>query len=271
MIAGILLCTRTDHFPVIAGRALAKPSRRPAVGHADEIEHAVRVQIDDREHIAAWCCRTERLQLVTAVGEPDPRLPTSRPHQIERTVVIEIGGDQAMASRRGAGKTIPSRDLARDPHLAGLRRNADHAHRVERDNVNRAIRIDVGNGHRHNIRWPCQIGNTSEHPVLTVDVDMQVAGRVDEDRIRICITIQIGPSERARVECAREWLLRLPRAIAVVPQHDRRTFANADDQIEVAIHLDVSRPGAHTVVGGKRPGVRTSGDVGERSVFVLQQ
>ena len=71
---------------------------------------------------------------------------------------------------------------------------------------------------------------------------MQRAGRIDEHRVGIGITIEIRPGERARAEHAGERLLDLPRAVAVVPQHDGRAVADADDEIEVAVHLDVGRP-----------------------------
>ena len=47
LIAGVLLRARTEHFPVVARRALAEPARRSAAGHADQIEQAVGVEIDD--------------------------------------------------------------------------------------------------------------------------------------------------------------------------------------------------------------------------------
>ncbi len=152
-----------------------------------------------------------------------------------------------MGSGRGAGKTFPSRNVARDPHLAGLRGNADDAHRVECDNVNRAVRIDVGHGYRRNIHRPCQIGDTGEHAVLAVDVDVQATRRVNENGIWVGIAIEIGPCERTHVECLVKQLLRLPGDVAVVSQYDGQSFADGDDKVDITIHLDICRPDADTI------------------------
>ena len=82
---------------MIARRALAEPPRGAAASHADQIEHAVGVEIEDREDVAARR-RVERLQLMVAAGQPDAGLTTSRRDQVERAVVIQIGGDQTVAA-----------------------------------------------------------------------------------------------------------------------------------------------------------------------------
>ncbi len=270
LIAGILLCARTNHFPVIARRPFAEPSGWPSSGNADKIQHAVPVEVGSRKDIA---CRRrgQGLQLMTAISQPDPRLAASRCREIERTVVVEIGGDQTMAAWRRASQTVPSCDLAGGPHLALPGCDPNDTHGVQCGDIDHAIGIDIGDGRSGNVGWAAQIGCTSERAGLPVDVDMQRAGRIDEDSVRVCITIEIGPCERTRVERAGEWLLHLPRAIAVVPQHDRGAFPYADNQIEIAVHLDVGRPGTRAVVGRKRARVGTSGHVDKRAVLVLKE
>src|SRR4029453_13753693 len=178
---------------------------------------------------------------------------------------IEIGGDQSIHAWRSAGEVVPSREVSGRPHLALSRRAPHVARRIECEDIDRAIGIDFCDGRGPKVHWSREINDTSERAGLAVDVDMQHAGYVHEDRIGIGITVEIGPRKSPHAEGRRKRLLSLPRAVAVVAKHHWRALSDADDEIEVAVHLDISGPGPDAIIGWRRPDVGTSAHLREPS------
>ena len=73
---------------------------------------------------------------------------------------------------------------------------------------------------------------------------MHAARRVEQDRVRVAVDVQIAPAEAAQAGHRRERPHRLERTVGVVAQHPRRLVHGSVDDVEVAVHLDVRRPGA---------------------------
>ncbi len=74
---------------------------------------------------------------------------------------------------------------------------------------------------------------------------------VNHRGIRIAVEVDVTPDKGVNTCHARKGLDRSPRAVAVVSEDHRRCRANADDDIEVTVHLDVGCPGTSRIDGGR--------------------
>ncbi len=105
-----------------------------------------------------------------------------------------------------------------------------------------------------------------------IGVDVQPALGVEERGVRSPVVVEVRPGESPRPVHVREQFQDLERAVAVVPQDERRTGARRDDQVQVAVHVHVRRPGAEVIPGegrGVEAGFR--GNVAELVVRVLPE
>ena len=76
---------------------------------------------------------------------------------------------------------------------------------------------------------------------------MQIATLADHHGVAVAIAVDVGPGKRAQASHSRKRPELLPRAVAVVAKDDRISPANAGNQIDVAVHLDIRGPHAETV------------------------
>ena len=113
-----------------------------------------------------------------------------------------------------------------------------------------------------------KIGDARECASLAVGVDVQTARGIDEHGVRIRIAIEIRPGERAHVErCRQTVAARCHVPLPLFLQHDGRAFPDANDEIEIAVHLDIGRPDSRAVVGRKRAADRRVTSVNVPSSF----
>ena len=77
-----------------------------------------------------------------------------------------------------------------------------------------------------------------------VDEHLHDPGGVNERRVGHTLAIEIGPDEATRPRHAVEERTRRERSIIVVAQDDRRSLDGRDDEIEIAVRIDVGGPDA---------------------------
>src|SRR5258707_1029388 len=91
---------------------------------------------------------------------------------------------------------------------------------------------------------------------------------VEKNCIGRAIAVKIRPGKAANRCDPLEWVNLFERAIAVVSEHDGCAAQRCEHDVEIAVHFDVSRPGApvsdRAYASGKR-----SGHIRERAARFL--
>ena len=174
--------------------------------------------------------------------------------------------DEGGSTRDSGGPVprLPSRAL-RDRRVTAPSR--DEHEQVEQ-RVAAQLRRRDGNGVA--VRRPA--ASRREAPAAQVQEDVDGARLVEERRVGHAFAIEVRPGEPARARDGGERVARRERAVAVVAQDERLAVARREDEIEIAVGVDVGRPdagggGAHE----RRRQFRRGGDVGEAAGVVLPQ
>ncbi len=137
-----------------------------------------------------------------------------------------------------------------------MRRNAD--------DIENAIAIHICDGNGRKGRKVCGQGMLRERPTAEAEEYVQAPCPVQEHRIRYALTVQIRPRESAQARHTFERSLHGKGAIAVVPQHRWRSVHARDDEVEIAIGVEIRGPDpVQRCADGlcRKPGARR--DVGE--------
>ena len=266
LVARVLLCTGGEGLPVITPAPLPEPAPGRVRRHAHQIEEAIVVGVGDGPGLAADRGRKRR-QRVGFVGQPDARGTGPRHHDVQRPVVVQIGREDAHAA--GAG---PGADHLRVPARAAPGQAPQAALRVDGHEIDGAIRVEVRGGDRGERGDAGRRLDRREAAGLTVEQHAQHSRAVDERGIRIGVPIEVGPRKASYAGDAGKRVERLPRGVTVVAQHARGA-SRADDEVDVAVHVDVGRPQAcdRRAARGRGGSASRGRRVAERAVLALEQ
>ena len=82
---------------------------------------------------------------------------------------------------------------------------------------------------------------------------MQVSGAVNEGSVRVAVPVQIGPQKTLHARDSRKCVDRREGIVSIVAKDDRLT-GRAEDQIKVAVSLDIDGPAAGVMTVHDRSG-----------------
>ena len=130
--------------------------------------------------------------------------------------------------------------------------------------------FDIGGGQGEVLAQALGQGSFRKLTGPFVGEDVRLALGVKEGGVGRAVVVEVRPDESSRPFHAGKRLYHLKRSVAVVSQHERLTDARGDDQVEIAVHVVVRRPGA-VIVGVKGRGVEAGfrGHVGELALRIL--
>ena len=199
-----------------AGAPIAKPtrSRRPSPLRSTAGED---LAVRHRRRALSSC--------VALLGQPDARCAPRRRDQIERAVVVEIGDEQLRRLQATAWRTadhaatsptvhvvLTARRLANDPcRRRARRRRSRRRRRCPRPSPRRRLRLAGGSRSRRRTAPACRFVETCSDPAPSTNTASGSAS--DRDRPRRTRAPPVDAGERLDAS---------PRAVAVVPQHERR-------------------------------------------------
>jgi hypothetical protein len=152
---------------------------------------------------------------------------------------------------RGERGLVPRERVERPRGVAQQGQAPDRAAGIEHHEVETAVRIDVAHGQRTQPGQARRCVDAREGAGLTVDEDVECAAGVEEGRVGIGVLIEIGPGERTGTGHAWKHRNRVPCTVAAVAQDERVVVPDAQDDVDVAVHLDVGGPGARAVAGDR--------------------
>ena len=247
--------------PLIAGGGdRAGPNRLPAVGllalhphHAGaitalqhQLEAAVAVQIrgggDPAGQLAAARLTETAAGEARAIREPagpevmrSPAPLLSRSATSSRAFPGASPGGASNCATRAASK-LESVQLSREP--------CDRAIGPDAEDVDDAIAAEVGDRECGDPGELARHGPFAERRAAEVEKDAKDALIVEQGRVGHAFAVEIGPGEAAHARQRAERRLRGKRAVAVVAQHSHGTVSGCDDEVQIAVGVDVGRPDA---------------------------
>ena len=208
--------------PLIAGASAARadgspasdspPCRAPASGPGARPDRPTRsrrpslFRSSDAEHVAIRRGR-QRPKLARSLASQMRERPPPGSHEIERTVVVQIGEEQPMtfpaAPPRAQSDQVANGCSSQRFAIRGT--PAGSTRRIERHDIEHAVGVDVADRQRHHARGRRRgLGIARNSPACRFSNSVQVAPRIEQRRVRIAVAIEVAPREAAQARRRRQ-------------------------------------------------------------------
>ena len=250
LVAGGGRRARPQRLPVVGLRPAALRARRaPVLGHAQELEAAVAVEVGRGARAEGQRRRPAPRRLPRRRRAARARPPARPRTRSARAVVVEVGhqeprepgasarGQSPRRARSSASPSAAPSSAEREPHDGAVGADAEHVEAARRRSPRprpgpRAFGRPAGSGSARKTP-PRRFRQTCTRPSAS-----------SERRVRHAVAVEVAPGEAAQARDAGERPLLGERAVAVVAQHQRRALDRGQHHVEVALGVDVGRPGA---------------------------
>jgi hypothetical protein len=198
----------------------------------------------------------------------------TRDDEIAGAVVVEIRDQQSRGAGRQAREWIGARQ-ARGFETGSVRANGqpcDASIRRDTQHVDDPVAADVRGGNRGHARELARHRTFHESAAAQVEIHAQHALVVQKRGVGHAFTVEIGPDKTPDARRGAEGRLRREGPVAVVAQHHRGGVPGREDQIEIAVRIDIGRPhGVERRAGDVRGQPRLTGHRRKRRVGILMK